>query len=354
MNIALQRLKSQHLLEPARMPVAGLVASMGAMQAQDYGMCKWAAGVRLADVTEHEVTKSLDAGEIIRTHVLRPTWHIVAAADLRWLLALTGPHVRSSMASRHRDLEITPALETKSRKIIEREIGKKGSRTREEIGAALERGGIVLGESRLPHLLMLAELDALICSGPVKGARPSYALVDDRVPAGRAIERDAALAELAMRYFAGHGPATLRDFVWWSGLPVRDARRAVAALPREFVPCDVEGEMCWYREGAARPPAKDHVVLLPAYDEFLIAYAERSASLPPSIAKGVVSSNGIFRSIAAVNGTVVALWTRAVTKAAVKIEVTPLNGTKTLSKPALAAAMERYAAFIGKPLAAAR
>jgi hypothetical protein len=254
------------------------------------------------------------------------------------------------MASRHRDLEITPVLEAKSRKLIEKAIGTRGPLTREEIADVLERGGIVLGESRLPHLLMLAELDAVICSGPLKGVRPSYALVDERVPVGSKRTRDAALAELAIRYFTGHGPATVRDFVWWSGLPVKDARRAIAALPGHFRSLEEGGETYWYLATGGGATKKSHVVLLPAYDEFLIAYANRAASLPPTIAKGVVSSNGIFRAVVAVNGRVIGLWSRSMPKAGVAIAVTLLDGAKAPARAALEAASGSYAAFLGKPL----
>jgi hypothetical protein len=351
MNIALHRLASQHLSRPGHTSIGSLVRHMTAMQAQDYGMAKWAIGVRLPGTTDDEVTLALNRGEIIRTHLLRPTWHIVAAGDLRWMLALTAPHVRRSMASRHRELEITPALETKSMKIMEREIGKNGSLSREEIGEHLGLGGIVLGESRLPHLLMLAELEALICSGPLKGLRPSYALVDERVAAGKTRSREESLAELARRYFVSHGPATLRDFVWWSGLPVRDARQAIAALPRDILAEDIDSERYWFADegpGGARRKSLHH--FLPAYDEFLIAYADRSASLPPPIAKGVVSSNGIFRAVVIVNGRVVALWSRSSAKGTVRVGVTMLDGGRMPGRGGWEDARHMVASFMGKKL----
>ncbi len=351
LSIACRRLVAQHLTHRIHSSIADVVHHMTAMQAQDAAMVRWAVGIRLPGTTDAAVRQALDRGEIIRTHLLRPTWHLVAAADLRWLLALTAPHIRRRTATRHRDLEITPAVEAKSLRIIADVIGSRGPLTREDLGEALQRSRIVLSDNRLSHLLMLAELHALICSGPFRGKQATYALVDDRVPRCGSIGRAEACAALVRRYLAGHGPASVRDVVWWSGLSASDVQHAIEDLGGAVHAESIDGETYWSTDEHAIRLRRTAVHLLPAFDEFIIAYADRSASLPAPIAKGVVSSNGIFRAAISVDGSVVGLWTRESAKAGVHITMNILAGMKRPAKTALDAAAAAYASFAeNKPL----
>ena len=222
-----RRLTNQRLLGSPFRSAVEVVAWLGAMQAQDYPGAKWAIGLR-APVTDEDVDRDCDEGLILRTHILRQTWHFVARGDIRWMLALSGPRVNAISAHYYRKMELDERTFIRSRNVLERVLRDGKYLTRPELGAALGRAGITASGIRLAFLTMRAELDAVICSGPRRRHQPTYALLEERVPPAKPIDRDAALAELARRYFTSHGPATLRDYVWWSGLTVRDATAGIA------------------------------------------------------------------------------------------------------------------------------
>jgi hypothetical protein len=349
-EVALRRLENQQLVQPRFSTEAALVGHMGAMQAQDFAMAKWAIGLRLPGCTDTDIESALNSGTLIRTHLLRPTWHIVAGADLRWILELTAPHVRASMRARHTELEISHTVAAKSRRLLEKAIAERGPLTREEIAREFSRAGIATHDNRLSHLLLTAELDGLVCSGPIKGIRPSYALVDARVPGHNTLNREESLALLATRYFTSHGPATMRDFAWWSGLPAKDVRRAVGMVRSGLTSALIGSEEYWFVASRSKARPADVVRLLPAYDEFLIAYRNRSASLPVSWEKDVVSSNGIFRPVVVHNGRVIGMWRRISTKGAVTLEVSMVHASAASLNRSIAARASAYAAFLGKEL----
>ena len=263
-EIAWRRLAGQFLTVPGPAKPEDVVRRLGAVQAQDYAGAKWALALRTKTaLTDAAIERAVDAGAIVRTHVLRPTWHFVAASDLRWMLALTGPRVSRTLASYNRALEITPVVIRRSHAAIVKALGGGKHLTRAELAAVLARARVgALTGMRLGRLVAQAELDAVVCSGARRGKQSTYALLDERVPAAQAIERDAALAELARRYFPTRGPASAHDFAWWSGLTVGDARRAVEILGRTLARVEIDGRPHLdgrRRQGAAaeavRPPA---------------------------------------------------------------------------------------------------
>ena len=277
-EIAWRRLAGQFLTVPGPAKPADVVRRLGAVQAQDYAGAKWALAQRTKAATDAAVDRAVDAGTIVRTHVLRPTWHFVAACDLRWMLALTGPRISRALASYNRVLEITPAVIHRSHAAITKALEGGRHLTRAEVAAVLSRAKVgALTGHRFGRLVVQAELDAIICSGARRGKQSTYALLDERVTAARGFERDTALAELARRYFPTRGPASAHDFAWWSGLTVADARRAVAILGRELEPIDVGGRPFWMSAGAKAPPRKPCAHLLPNYDEYFIGFVDRSA-----------------------------------------------------------------------------
>ena len=212
-----RRLANQRLSRSSFRTPADVVAWLGAMQSQDYPGAKWGIGLRAA-VTDDEVDRACDDGMIVRTHILRQTWHFVARDDIRWMLALSGPRVDAISAHYYRKMELDERTFTRSRKVLGRVLRDGTYLTRPELGAALGRAGITASGIRLAFLTMRAELDAVICNGPRRGNQRTYALLEERVPPAKPIDRDEALTKLALRYFTSHGPATLRDYVWWSGL----------------------------------------------------------------------------------------------------------------------------------------
>jgi hypothetical protein len=356
-EISLRRLKGQQIAGSSFTKPPDVVAFMGAMQAQDYSMARWAIGVRLPHATQAQIQGAIDIGEIIRTHVLRPTWHLVSPKDVSWMLTLTSPYIRAALKSRHRELEFTPAIVKKGCRIIEKAIAHSGALTREEIVQKLQAGNINTAEQRAVHLLLLAELDQLICSGPLKGNKNTFALFSDRVPQSKALHREEAAATLCMKYFESHGPATVQDFTWWSGLPPGEAKKALASVNAQLMSETVGSTTYWFKASAAAHTTEDTLFLLPAFDEFVISYKDRSASLALSHNGRAISSNGIFRAMIVYNGQVIGLWkkTRVRNKHLIetdlfpKLKISKTEGFRKKLSHAVARVVEFYDDEAGPP-----
>ncbi|MGH7723308.1 MAG: winged helix DNA-binding domain-containing protein [Candidatus Dormibacteria bacterium] len=352
-GIAARRLQCQRLSGEPFPTAAAAVGSLVAVQSQDYAGARWAVGQRTRDVTDSDVDRLCDDGTILRTHVMRPTWHLVLADDVRWLLDLTAPRVRATLAYYDRRAEVDGALLRRSLPVIEAALGGGHALTRGELGAALARAGIAAAGSRLGHLVMHAELDAIAVSGPRHGKAVTYALLEERAPAARRLDRDASLAELARRYFAGHGPAQVRDFVWWSGLTLAEAKRGIAmagpAITQEQI-----GDR-WYlsspeaRRTAARGPV---VNLLPNFDEFLVAYRDRSAALEHASAGSTLplSAGEVLGNVVLLDGQVWGYWKRRRSGPDVVLEVGPIDRLGTAASTALQRAAGRLGRFLGAPV----
>jgi hypothetical protein len=313
---------------------------MGAMQAQDFGMAKWAVGLRIPAATEGTFDEAFNKGEILRTHVMRPTWHLVSAQDIRWMLELSAPHIRTSLKSRHRELEITNDVLRKSINLIVKALQNNNHTTREELIRIFERNNIDPGNNRASHLLLCAEMDGILCSGAIREGKPTYALLDERIPRSRSITRPEALQRLALKYFSSHGPATLQDFVWWSGLPVADARSAVEMIKPDLMEDKIGERVYWMHDSTSvSGPAEASVVLLPAYDEFIISYKDRTVSLTRDDISKAVSSNGIFRPVILINGRVIGLWRKSRINGRLHLDLQffrkPDKSTRSLVKSAI-------------------
>jgi len=324
-----------------------VVSWLGAVQAQEYGDTKWALGLRMRRAGDDQIELAFSQGRILRTHVMRPTWHFVAPTDIRWMLALTAPRVSARMAPYNRRLELDAATFRRSERAIVRALRGGAQLTRQELKAVLHRAGIqVDGTQRLAHIVMQAELNAVICSGARRGRHFTYALLDERVPASRAPSRDDALAELARRYFRSHGPASLRDFVWWSGLTAADARAGIAFGERELVRDVVDGTTYWFPSSSRPPAAPRTAYLLPLYDEYLIAYKDRSAALDLSVWRHGWSRDPLSAPIV-VNGQVVGGWRRILKGDKVVVKATPFAPLSKRQLSAIADAAGAYSTFLG-------
>jgi hypothetical protein len=309
------RLISQKIALSELKTAKEMVSWMGAMQAQDYSMAKWAIGVRLTDTTDKIVEAALDKGEILRIHVLRPTWHFIPADDIYWMLELSRTRIKSSFKSRDKELELSETIISKTQSILEKILLDVSGLTREEISEEFTRAGIRTDANRLSHILVHAELIGLVCSGPLKEKKLTYSLLHKRVQSKKDIPRDEALARLAGKYFRSRCPATLEDFIWWSNLSVTDARKAVDLIKNDFFPETIGLSKYWLPDTFSdKVIKKTSVYLLPAYDEFLIAYKDRSSALSPVNNKRTVSVNGIFYPVIVVNGQVAGLWKRITQK----------------------------------------
>jgi hypothetical protein len=299
MRLVAQRLAGKGAAGPDK-----VVAGFGAMQSQDYTMSKWAVGLRMEKGTHEQVEGAIERGEILRTHVLRPTWHLVAATDIRWMVELSAPQIRGKMAFREKFLQLDKKILTRCRKLIASALTKKGHLSRAELVEVLQKAGIATDDNRSAHILIDAELDGLICSGPGKAR---YGLLEERAPKARHLSREEALAELTRRYFGGHGPATLPDYCWWSGLLVRDAKKGIASLGKELRSAKVGESEYWYVDGQteARMPS---ALLLPAFDEWIIGYTDRAGLVATEHERKIITVNGLFRPVLFCSGQAAGSW----------------------------------------------
>ena len=256
-----------------------LVRWFGAVQAQEYGHARWGLGLRLhGRGSDADVRRAVDEGRIVRTHVMRPTWHFVARADIRWLLDLTAPRVQQRLAVYIRRSGLTGAIAARALRVVERCLSGGRSMTRLELGDELSRARLALKGLPLYLFIIHAELERVLCSGSYRAKQLTYALFADRVPmsTSRSVSRDEALAELTRRFFRSHGPATVRDAVWWSGLKTADIVRGLDMIGA--VKQTAGGLAYWTADGA--PPGRMRRAaahLLPIYDEYVVAYRDREA-----------------------------------------------------------------------------
>lgn len=324
-----------------------------AVQSQDYLGAAWAVSQRLDGATSAEIDRAFDAGELIRTHVLRPTWHFVAPEDLRWLLALTGPRLQRGDLHRRRALEIDDGVIVPTLRVFEATIGEAGPQTRLELRAALARAGIEADAGRLAHLLMHAELEALVCSGPRRDGAQTFALVEQRVPPSAARSREEALAELARRYVASHGPAQDVDLAWWSGLNLGEVRRGLREASPALESEVIDGRTFWFADAAspARLPATMH--LLPNYDELLVAFRDRADGLHPGLPAGARVAQEILNHVIVRDGVVVGRWYRPTVASGPVVRLEPRVPLESGDRERLSGAVGRYARFLGRELAVA-
>jgi hypothetical protein len=349
--IARRRLQNQCITGEPRRGVADLVAWLGAVQAQEYPAAKWGLALRLGEgTTDAAIEKAFDAGRILRTHVMRPTWHFVTPLDIRWMLELTAPRVHRRMAPYNRHLELDAAILTRATVVLERALRDGRHLTRGELASCLARAGIAATGQRLAHIALHAELEGVICSGPRRGTQFTYALLADRAPRARRLSRDEALAELTRRYFRSHGPATIRDFVWWSGLLTADARKGLEINGARH---EAIGTRTYWSLGRTSRAAARHatVQLLPIYDEYLVAYQDRDAV--PHWWSAIQSASGrtvSFQHALVIDGEVAGTWRSVRTNDRVTVDLVAARRMTATEKRGLAEASDRYGRFLDVPV----
>ena len=352
MDIARQRLSRTFLAGSTWTSGRDVVRALGAVQAQDYEGAKWALSQRTRAATDSLIEREFASGEILRTHVLRPTWHFVDPTDIRWMLALTGPRIAKSMASYDRKLELDDTVYRRSHAAIENALRGGIHLTRTELRAILEHAGVnTLGVQRAAHLMMRAELDALICSGARRGKQFTYALLDERVPAVAPIDRDEALLRLTRSYFRGRSPATANDFGWWSGLAMVDVKRGLEIAGAELEKMMIEGDAYWAIGDNSVPRPKPSAHLLPNYDEFFIGYRNRSAiGKRLKSVKAVTGGNALIAHVVALDGQLVGGWRRTVERDAVVLNLKLLTRLSAPEQKRLLREAGRFASFVGAPV----
>jgi len=354
MDIARQRLHRTFLVDRRWTTGSDVVRALGAVQAQDYEGAKWALSMRTTAATDAAIEREFESGAILRTHVLRPTWHFVDPTDIRWMLALTGPRVMKTMATYDRKLGLDERVFRRSRSALTKAL-RDADLTRTELKAVLEPkvgplGGGVAGVQRTAHLMMRAELEGVICSGPRRGKQFTYALLDRRVRPAAILDRDEALLELTRRYFRTRSPATPQDFSWWSGLPMADVRRGIDLARAELESVSI-GDVAYWVHGDTPSRAKPSAWLLPNYDEFFIGYRDRSAiGVRLDSVQAVTGGNALIANVIAMDGQLVGGWRRTLGTDRIRLDLQVLTRLSAAEQKRVMAEVRRYEAFAGKPV----
>lgn len=350
-DLARLRFQYQRLLSSPFSRAVDAVQWLGAVQSQDYEGARWAVGLRSAGLDDAAVEAAYDTGEILRTHLMRPTWHFVAAEDMRWMLALTAPRLKRRLETADRKIGLDEETYARCNAVIERALRDGAQLTRQELAAALRQGGIEPGSvQRLAHIVIRAEQDGILCSGARRGKQMTYARLDDRVKTSRQLSGDEALAELAWRYFRSHGPATLADFGWWAWLPVAEARRGLELVQARLKSADLDGKTCWYVEEAAEPFASPAAYLLPNFDEVVGSYKDHRPSVDPRYWAEWERYYTLFTHHLLIDGLIVGGWKRLPKKDGREAQIRLFGRLTGAEEEAVLAAAGRYQQFLGRPV----
>jgi len=324
-----------------------VVAWFGALQAQDYLAALWALGQRTAGATEASIEAAIADGSVLRTHAFRGTWQYIAREDVHWILDLVSARVLRGMAGRLKQLELDDRALRKCGEIFVRALEGGSHLTREEMAEALERGRLKGMRPRLMHILGHAELSGLIVSGGRRGKQPTFALLAHRAPRKRTLEREAALSELAVRYFQSRGPATANDFRWWTGMSLGDARHAIDLAGTSLESRKAGSETYWMTPGKAPRARRGATQLLPAFDEYLVGYADRSAVLDAKFIRRVNAGGGILKPAVVIDGRVVGTWRRTLAKGTVSVAIDAFGPLNRSQSQAIDRTANDYASFLG-------
>lgn len=356
-DVLRRRLATQRLTTTPFRTVSEAVDELVCVQAQEQAISRWTLGLRTG-FDETAVRAELDSLAVLRVHILRPTWHYVSAADLRWLLALTSDKVISSMAARHRQLELTPEIEQASERVLLDVLAGRTHLTRPEVGAAFDAAGLPSGGEHVAHLLGLAELRALVCSGPLRGKAHTYSLVDEVVPPTPVRERNDAIRELVRRFFVGHGPAGEHDLVRWTKLTLGEIRPVLAELEADGVlgRFEVASSVLWGApdvepERTGSPRAH----LVETFDEIHLTYPDTNFPRLGGHPAGETAGVDYWRAggIVILDRANAGWWTRKETggaSGAVEVTLQLADSVDAAGRQAVADAAERLAAFLGRPL----
>jgi hypothetical protein len=351
-DITRLRLHNQRLSTTTFTNPADVVGWLGAVQSQDYPGAKWALGQRIRNATDAAIERAFNEGAILRTHVMRPTWHFVKPEYIRWMLALTAPRVNALSATYYRKLELDAATFKRSNALLTKALQGGKQLTRAELTSLLQKNGIATDDLlRFTYLIVRAELDGIVYSGARRGKQFTYALPDERAPHARTLERDEALAELAKRYFVSHGPATLKDFVWWSGLTMADARKGLDSIRSQLTSDAENGQTYWFADPIPTRAPSPTVHLLPDYDEYTVGYTDRSAIFDLAHTNKLDSRGSELAQYTIVlDGHIAGTWKRILKKNDVVIELVRFRTLTEAEDRAIIDAAQRYGKFLGLPV----
>jgi len=351
-NIGALRLQNQHISRAGYKTPEQVVSWLAGMQGQDFPGVKWSIGLRLPKTTDDDVNRAINERKIIRTWLMRGTLHIVAAADVRWILSLTSPGNISGSRRRREALELDDKTLARCRDVFTKALQGGKQKSREELYAALESAGISTAGQRGYHILWNSAMHGLICFAATSGKEQTFALLDEWIAPTKGKTRDEALAELARRYFTSRAPVTLQDFIWWSGLSAGEARAGFEAIKSDLIQETVNKQVYWLPPDITLPEEHASAFALPGFDEYLLGYKDRSAVLDSKHAEKVCpGGNGVFASTMVINGRVMGTWKRTIRKNCIEINTLPFTTLKKAERQAFYEAAERYALFMSLPLA---
>lgn len=345
------RLHNHHLVHPDFTTAHEVISYYGGLQAQDFPAAKWAIALRMKNGTDKMVESDFNEGKILRTHMMRPTWHFVTPEDIRSIQLLTAPRVHAMNAYMKRKGGVDDTILNKGISIFSKALQKKNYLTRHELASELADNGISASGPNLAYIVMHAELEGLICSGPRKGKQFSYALLDERVPQQKQIQRDEALAKLTLQYFTSHGPAQLKDFSWWSGLTAKDALEGIDMIKSKLETLEVDNKTYWFVEQSnIRDIPKPYALLLSIFDEYTIAYKDRSDIGDERYVEKLLGMGAALTAVITIDGKIAGTWKRLLKKDSVKITLNPFRNISVGEKKAIEKECHRYGKFVNLPV----
>lgn len=293
-----------------------MVEWFGAIQGQEYSQTKWGLGLRLPHLSDNDIENELNEGKILRTHLLRPTWHFVSAKDIYWLLKLTAARVHVANTYMYRQLALDDKIFNRCNDILIKTLQGGNQLTRDAINEEFKKHKILAKGHRLSYIMMHAELEGIICSGARQGNQFTYALLDERVKYKKSLEKDEALAELTIRYFNSRSPATVKDFSTWSGLTMTDCKKGIEMIKPLLQKEVIENQEYLFTSNISLADKQaDKIYLLPIYDEFIMGYKDRSAIM-------ALKNNASFRydCMIVFDGQVIGTWKRTILKNGIDLE----------------------------------
>lgn len=351
MQIGALRLSQQGIAQAHCQHPEQVVAQLGGMQGQDFPGVKWSIGLRLPDAVQSDVDRAFDAGQIIRTWPMRGTLHVVVAADVRWMLSLTSAKNISGSQRRRDALELDDKTLARCHQVFVKTLQGGKQKTRDEMCTALEADGISVEGQRAYHILWNAALHGLICLASTDAKEQNFALLEEWVKPVKAKTRDEALAELAWRYFSSRGPATIKDFIWWSGLSATEARAGFEDIKTQLVAETVDKTTYWMSPNRVLPKSRVSAFALPGFDEYILGYQDRSAVLEPQHAEKICpGGNGMFASSIVIDGQVVGTWKRSFKKSGIEMVASPFGTMSKRDKLSFDEAAACYGNFMGLPV----
>lgn len=347
-EISHHRMNAQKLFKTTQCSPQEVVKHFGAMQAQDYAMAKWAVGSR-CDASETEIEEAVNSGQIIRTHILRPTWHFVAADDIYWMLDISAPQIKRLAVSGAKKFDVDLKKLDQFNTKIEKLLSGNNHLTREEIMQELDVKKTSKEDFLAASIMMNAELEGLVCNGRMKGKQITYTLLEERVEKPKTkLTKEEGVAKLAQRYFESHGPATLLDFSWWSGFSPTICKSVIDAIKLHLNHITIDNQIFWFEKNSKEEnPFRESVHFLPAFDEILISYKTREVSFSGNHQSKTFTNNGIFKPIILENGKVIGIWKRTIKKDHIKIETEFFNETKSSKKEVLFEGIKAFENYIG-------